>query len=386
MLKKVLATVLCLVMVIALVACTETGNQNTDSGNPSVNSDTNPNTDSGKNTDSGTNSATSDKPQVNTTGWDETMEHKFLATDVANASIIIVDMGLSKEEDFSDLEDCIIWEWQSTKDPTCIGNPGKGVDAAKLRYSEYYKKDVVIVCSSNGWAGVIDYEEKKVLWQWSFGGGNFHSIEMMPNGDVVVAGSGDDGKIFYIPLSAGVTKPSHYIPSPSGHGVMYDPQNNWLWVLDFDEVYACAVVGAGTKDAKLARIGGCDVKFTRDNDGHVLSPMFGEPGKYWVASSVRNYIFDSEELTLTNAPSHYTNNKNGPELGIKGIAYYEDKTMVMVVANTGEASSPYFGEEIRIVRMVPMGSSIQKLKPVTNRVTMYGREFYKVYPLNKNYQ
>ena len=44
----------------------------------------------------------------------------------------------------------------------------------KLLLTEYYKKDVVIVCSSNGWAGVIDYEEKKVLWQWSFGGGNFH--------------------------------------------------------------------------------------------------------------------------------------------------------------------------------------------------------------------
>ena len=389
MLKKILALTLCLIMGAAFVACTQTGDGDTNSGNnPTITGTNQSNTNT--ETDSESNKTESNGATVEMTTWDETMEHKFLATDVANAAVIVVDLGLSQKDDFSDLENCITWEWRSGKDPTCKGNPGKGIDAAKLRYSPYYKRDVVVACSSSGWAGVVDYEAETpcVLWEWSFAGGNFHSIEMMPNGDVVIAGSGDDGKLFYVPLSAGSTSPSHYISSPSGHGVMYDPKNDWLWVLDYDEVFACTVKGAGTKDAKLARIGGCEVKFVHDQDGHVLSPKFGEPGKYWVANSTRNYLFDTETMTFSYAPSHYTNSRNSAtkELGIKGIAYYPDRTMIMIVANTGEVSAEHFSEYIRIVRIMPLGGKLQGTKPSTVNVPIYGREFYKVYPLNKNYQ
>ncbi len=371
MLKKFLALLLCLMMVTALVACGETTGDNTQGG---------------ENSDVASNSESSEKQnsdEEDLGGWDEDEDHIFLATDIENHSIIIIDLALSTEDDFSDLEDCIVWEWDSDKDDACKGNPGAGIDAAKLRYSEYYKKDVIVACSSSGWAGIIDYKARTVLWEWAPRVGNFHSVELMPNGDVVIAGSSDDGKIYYVPLSAGETKPSSTIPSPHGHGVMWDPENEWLWCLDFDEVYACQVINEGTANAKLVRLNGIEAKFEKDNDGHVLSPIYGEPGKYWVANSYKNYIFDAtdpDDLSLKGAPTYYN------DTTIKGIAYYPDKTMVMTVAGSGEHTNDWSCGEIRIVKMVPSSGKVKKLVPETHNIALEGREFYKVHPLNKNYQ
>ena len=369
MLKKLLALLLCAVLAFALVACTETGTPGTDTGAG--------NTEQGS--DNSGAGGSSDAPAVDLGGYDEDMDHVFLATDIKNHAIVIFDLSLSSEEGFADLKDCVVWEWDSDEDSNCKGNPGAGLDAAKLRYSPYYEKDVIIACSSGGWAGVIDYKARTVLWEWAPGSGNFHSIEMMPNGDVVIAGSSDDGRIYYVPLSAGETKPCHTIDSPHGHGVMWDPQNEWLWVLDYDEVYACTVSGTG-KDTKLARISGYEAPFDKNPDGHVLSPVYGEPGKYWVTSSARMYQFDAETVELSPASSAY-NDKT-----VKGIAYFPDKTMVMSVAGSGDHTYDWSCGEIRIVLMVPSEGKVTTLVPRKYNIAVEGREFYKVHPLTKDYQ
>ena len=91
----------------------------------------------------------------------DTSGRKLIATDITQHRIVVYDLDACKG-DYTKLTDdwiSVVWEWDSDDDPNCtVYKPGYGLDSAKLRYSEYYKRYVVIACSSNGWVGVIDYK------------------------------------------------------------------------------------------------------------------------------------------------------------------------------------------------------------------------------------
>lgn len=316
------------------------------------------------------------------------MDHLFLATDIRNHSIVVFDLNAC-DGDFELLKQdsiAVVWEWKSDEDPTCTIKPGDGIDAAKLRYSPYYKKDVIIACSSTGGAYVIDYEEKKVLWEYNIGTGP-HSIEMLPNsGDVIVACSGGEniGKLAYVPLSAGETKPSCVINAPSGHGVMWDPQNEFLWVLEFSQIFAVSVTGEGTANAKISRISGTGASFgSADAGGHVLSPVYGQPGKYWVTAG-KLWQYDSETETLTRNFNRASTYNAG---GIKGVAGFADGTMIQTVPGSGgQTKYDWSCGELRIITMEMSKGKVSTLKPVETKIFFENREFYKVHPFTKDYQ
>ncbi len=386
MLKRIFALVFCGILLLSFAAC---GPAEENPAPGSSGADT-----SVSGSDAGTEKDdSSDKKTPDMIVYDPDMEHKFLATDIANHSIVLYDLNLCEDVYDNLLTDkCVIWEWDADDDPNCKINPGAGIDAAKYRYSPYYEKDVIIACSSSGWAGVIDFEEETVLWEYNIGGGP-HSIEMMPNGDVVVACSGGatEGKVSYVPLSAGETKPSHEIVSPSGHGVMWDPENECLWILEFEQVYACNVKNYGTANAELVRLNGSGYNFGKnkeDTSGHVLSPKYGDPGKYWVAGG-KLWIFDSATEELTKAYPHNAA-YNAKEAGwMKGVAYFPDGTMIQTVPGSGEQTTyDWSCGGFRITVLEVSTGKVKKAVPKTYEVYFEPsvREFYKVHPFNKNYQ
>lgn len=379
--KKILSLLLVLVMTVALGACGGNGGEDT-SSHAATDTETSPS--SGEN---GGNNTDGEEPQE-VKGYNSALEHKFLACDIRNHSIVVFDLN-AYEGDYEAMpydDSGIVWEWDSDKDPKCKIKPGAGIDAAKLRYSPYYKRDVVIACSSSGWAGVIDYNAKSLLWEYEIGGGP-HSIELMPNsGDIVVACSGGatEGKLSYVPLSAGATAPSHEIFCPSGHGVMWDPQNEQLWVLEYTQVFTCIVEGEGTKNAKLVRLTGTGDDFGgQDASGHAFTPVYGEPGKYWVTAG-KLWQFDSDTETLTrNFPRASSYNANG----IKGIAGFADGTVVETVAEFGgKTTYDWSCGGFRIVTLEMSSGKVKQLMPKVTNVYFEDREFYKVHPFTKDYQ
>ena len=382
--KRILATLLCLIMIFALVACggTEGGSDtsvNTGSDGTEVSSD------------SSAESSSSDggETEKDVLLYDPDMEHKFIATDITNHSIVVFDLNAC-DGDFTKLTDdsvSVVWEWDPEEDPTCKGNPGAGIDSAKYRYSAYYERDVIIACSSGGWAGVIDYEEKKVLWEYEIGNGP-HSIEMLPNGDVVVACSSDPGALVYVPLSAGVTRPSSSIPSLYCHGVSWDPENEWLWVLEDTGVYAATITDMGTAEGKISRIGGVGDTFGGgEAGGHAFSPVYGEPGKYWASSGQYLWQFDTETEELTRSYNRYgalTHSNN-----IKGIASFPDGTVVETVAGLcGNDTKGWSSDGFRIIVRKTSEGKVQVVRDIVTVVQfdVTHREFYKVQPFTKDYQ
>lgn len=371
--KKLLALLLCTVLLFSFAAC-----------GPDVSTDS-----AAAGTDTSSADTSSDgKTERVPVSFDETMDHMFLATDIKNHSIVVFDLNAC-DGDYELLKQdsiAVVWEWDADEDKNCKLNVGAGIDAAKYRYSPYYEEDVIIACSSSGWAGVISYERKTVLWEYMIGDGP-HSIELMPNsGDIVVACSSgaDSGKLAYVPLSAGRTTPSHTLFCPSGHGVMWDPENEHLWVLEYSQVFACKVQGEGTNTAKLVRLNGSGASFGgQDASGHAFSPVYGQPGKYWVSAG-KLWQFDTETETLTRV---FSNASTITKPGIKGIGSFADGTIVETYAGSGgNTTYDWSCRTIRIITMQYTTGKVKVLKPVVTEVEFEDREFYKVHPFTKDYQ
>ena len=379
--KRYLALILVVVTVFSLVAC---GGDGTSDGTVD--------TENGASTASlsDTKKDPAEKDNGNASAvFDPEAEHLFLATDIRNGGIVIFDLDAcnGNYELLKDDSVAVVWEWRASEDPNCVGNPGEGIDAAKLRYSSYYKKDVIIACSSAGWCGVIDYEARTVLWEYTVSGGGPHSVEMLPNGDLVIGVSGDakKGSVRYVPLSAGETLPSHTLYSPSCHGLQWDPENEVLWVLDYDEVYACTVSNPGTKRASLSRVKGSEDLFGDvDVSGHVLSPVYGQPGKYWVSAHKYLWQFDTDTGKLTRS---YNRASTLTRSNVKGVASFSDGTVIMTYGGLGtDTTYDWSSLGFRITTFEMSGGKIKQPKPKTTEVIFENREFYKVYPLSKEYQ
>ena len=379
--KRVLTVLLCLILALLSVACTET----------TTSTDSNASSEGTEVTESSTDTSTSSSVgnTTNGGGYDETMEHKFIVTDITNHSIVVYDLNRCNG-DFTRLtrDSCVIWEWDADEDPNCklAGRIGYGIDAAKYRYSPYYKRDVIVACSSAGWCGVIDYKAKTVLWEYNVGQGP-HEVEMLPNGDVVVACSSDPGALVYVPLSAGVTRPVSSIPSLYCHGVSWDPVNKCLWVLEDTGVYAAKIRQMGTAHGSIYRVTSSKLAFENgEKGGHAFSPVYGEPGCYWAASHKYLWKFDANAKTLTRG---FRRSSELSQKDIKGIASFEDGTVIELVANIGKRCTKGWScDGMRIITREWSQGKVKVMKDVVKVVPFdtNHREFYKIHPFTKEYQ
>ena len=375
--KKILALFLCFVLTLALVACGGNGETPVTDSNAGSSAGTSADASAGT-SDTDTADKNSDKEEV--VGFDNSMEHKIIVTDIDRHSIVVFDLNKCNGDYEKLTEDdvAVFWEWDSDDDPNCKIKPGLNLDSAKLRYSPYYEKDVMIACASNGWVGIVDYEAKSLIWEYKLQSGP-HSVEMLPNGDLAVSVSNDPGALVYFPLSSGLEEPSHSVPSLYCHGVCWDPEEELLWVLEDTAVVAFRVSGMGTETAKLVRIGGMGAA-PGGSGGHAFAPVGGQPGKYWAAFGTRLFVFDSERATLTGAPDNLTGRN------IKGICSFADGTVVQVIAGLGDASYDWSGRDLRILVKEPTSSKVQPTKDVVYEIIFTDREFYKVQAFSKDYQ
>ena len=332
-------------------------------------------------TTAGTDSGTKDEETVQK--WDPDMEHMVIMDDSAT-KILIADLGKGGAEMPEDIviEDCIVWEWDTN---TAYGSRIQGqnvtMDQASIRYSSYWERDVVIFCGSGGWVGAVDYQTKEVLFEDNPGYGP-HSVELLPNGDLVLACSGNTnsstGRVLYYPLSKGSTKPaSTVIPLESAHGVCYDPQNDIVWVLGGTEIIGCTA-----SDGKLVKIAGAGCALG-ESGGHDFVPVYGQPGKYWVSTGKRILQFDANEQTVT---FQYNRAKDYTGTSVKGIAWFPDGTMIQTAHDQG-GTGTYRSSEFRILYVDYSSGKVKNLE-VKEAVVPHreGSQTYKIHVFSKDYQ
>ncbi len=379
--KRILALFLLVVLALSLVAC------GGDPVNPDPGSDSNVPVSSGNTDAESSDSNTSDQGEdTKVEGYDASIEHKFLACDITSHGIVVFDLNKC-EGDWQNLTNdsmSVVWEWIPDNDPNLkTTGPGVGIDSAKYRYSPIYEKDVIIACSSNGWVGIIDYEAKTLLWETVIHSGP-HSVEMLPNGDLMVASSYDPGELVYFALSADINEPVHSIPSIYCHGVSWDPENECLWVLEDKGVYQAYVQNPG-ENGKIVRISGSGDTFDKnEGGGHAFAPVAGQPGTYWASSGSQLWQFSVEDEDLINKFSRYN---DLTQVSIKGICSFSDGTVVQSVAGLcGSSTQLWSSDGLRIITRELTPGKVQTLKDVVTVVPFNHREFYKIQAFTKEYQ
>ena len=381
--KRIFALFLIAVLMLSLAACGgEPSNPSTsDSAGASSDSSVESSTNSSDSSDS---SNSSDKQEVKSNTYNPEIDHRFIAT--GSDGIWVYDLDLL-DGDFQKIanHEGLVWEWLAAEAPNSkfpldvVG----GCTAAKYRYSPVFERDVIVCCTVRGWAAVIDYETGYVLWEDGTLGKGPHTVEMLPNGDVIVGVSTmNANRLIYYSLSAGVDKKVHEIISDYPHGICWDPKNECLWISEMYGVSCLVIEGMGTPNAKMVR----DEKRVaywdgKANGGHAFAPVAGEPGKYWAATNQMLQIFDAETLTLTAAfPRSGVLSKNQ----IKGCCSFTDGTVIQVQPGPEVSAVTWTDDGFNIFTRQKTGGKVAVAKEVFERVVTVG--YYKVHTFTKDYQ
>lgn len=257
--------------------------------------------------------------------------HEVIISDIENGRIIVTD--LDKEDPFA--EENLIWEWIPTKelgwDYITQDSLIDALSAVKYRWSEYFQTNVVIFANARGNAGMIEYPSGKCLWKAKMGNSP-HSIELMPNGDIVVASSGggywDEGRLYYYELGQDGTYSATTEHMLNGaHGVLWDTDNNVLWALGFVDLVAYSLYENDQGQATMYQIEGWGAPVP-DGTGHDLMPDYSNRDVMWITDNVSILQFSKSENKVLD---EFPNSKKLEAMPtVKGVTSFTDGVVAFV--------------------------------------------------------
>lgn len=149
----------------------------------------------------------------------------LILTEQARPAIRIVETGTGNT----------VWEWrpaddETLEDPDWFSNP----DEAKAVYDRKY----LLVTASGGGVALIRIADKKVLFE-AYAGGNPHSAEVLPDGNIVVASSTGNYMTLFrtdtLAAAGDIWKKQQ--PLPDGHNVVWDRERTCLWSAGRNKLY-----------------------------------------------------------------------------------------------------------------------------------------------------
>lgn len=317
--KKLLVLLLCAILAFGLVACTEDpAGTNTDSvGGTETNTDTESNTTS------------SEKEWAPL----DLVDDLVIACDQKNTRLVIYDLG-SLEKTGDSLDGVEEWSMDLK------GHAGtSNLSGVKYREDTVFG-DVIIAVASGGYAGIIKYPSKEVVWEINSCGNNPHSIEILPNGNVVCAAStGASVRLYYTSalLNGDTAKAKTYkeYKLTSAHGVLWDPTEEVLWALGGEELLAYGLEGETTSQT-LTVLGGMGGSLPKGyTGGHDLSPDYMDKNYLYVTTNkgVLRFNKDSGEFATEFAQSDKLSKES-----VKGFGNNPNYNFIFANPNKGEGT------------------------------------------------
>ena len=372
MTKRVFSLLMAMILTLALVACTpDHPDTSTDTGASVSSSDT------ATDTSTDTNSNTSSEEDLPP----EEIEHKLMAiTDQKNDEIVVVD--LSAEDITSDA--AIVWKWNARMhgDVEYASKSNKRLDDVKLRDSEVWGGMVVGITSSSGLVALVSYPSGKCLWNVNLAGYGPHSIDILPNGLIAVAcsGNGNNDKACIKLFSAKSKTDTNCVTLmlPSAHGVLWDPTEEVLWGLGSTVLNAYHVGGTREKPT-LSLIDG--MSYPIASGGHDLSPVYGNPDRLWITSSKVAQFSKSQEKVLYDYDGASVINQGS----VKSINTYADGITVMTVADKNNGTASHNTNEVWYWSY-QYNERLQRWQYRMTEIKFENRDFYKVRAFVADYQ
>ncbi|MCV4231159.1 DUF6528 family protein [Virgibacillus sp. LDC1] len=297
-------------------------------------------------------------------------DYDIAMSDQASQKILVMDPGVSDWNDPS----AVKWTWAPSASngfAEFTANWGLPTEA-RIRNSDFFGTQVMLVTDSRGLAAIIPYPAGDFkLWAANVGG-NPHSAELLPNGNIAVAAStGGWVRIYMSSQRCHSTKYAEY-RLESAHGVSWDPHNEILWSLGNGAIVGLKVGGTAANPTLTEHV---RLDVARLN-GHDIQPVYGDLDRMWVASGgkVYQYVKSTNSLDLT-----YPGADEISRVGVKAVGNQSSGQVVQTVADV--AKNPVGGCTL----YTWCTDSADFFLPSATR-TKTGAAFYKARIMNPNYQ
>ncbi len=243
---------------------------------------------------SGKSSSTTANSTSSTSSTSSSALPPILGTEQYGSRILLLDSGC---EDW-DTPQALLWNWHPVFDTDglpaqCIPWFGGITDAKPVLNMTH-----LLVTGSSGAVTLIRMKDKKTIFcVYSRG---CHSAELLPDGNVVSAASGADGKLelfdlsTYDPLHPETVRHVSY-PLPDIHGTVWDYEQNCLWVDDADGISRWEYERKPFPALKMTAL--YPVEKNRKFWGHDLFPVPGTKKLFLTGRSI--VLFDTVSKTYT---------------------------------------------------------------------------------------
>lgn len=193
----------------------------------------------------------------------------------------------------------IVWEWKpalSNVKPEHVkwfNNPSE----AKVVYNGKY----VLTCASGGGVALLRIADKKTVF-YAYAGGNTHSAELLPDGNIVTASStGNYIALFSVDtLHPTETVYSKKIAVAFGHNVVWDKSRRLLWTAAMAELKAFRYNFNKAQPDLLPDT----VIALPGTEAHDLFPIYGKDA-LWLTNTTHVYRYNLANHQLTLLDTNY---------------------------------------------------------------------------------
>ena len=236
-------------------------------------------------------------------GKDKAFRQQLLLTDQSVNRIAIADVSSGK----------ITWDWRASEsnirpqDVKWFNAPSD----AKAVYDDKY----ILLNASLGGVALVRIADKKTVF-YAYAGGNTHSAELLPDGNIVTASStGSYLMIFH-------TDTSHFpdnvyskkIYLPFAHNVVWDKTRKLLWSAGKNKLYSFRY-NFNCEHPDLIMV---DSTVLPDTDAHDLFPMYGKDS-LWLTTIHGVFKIDPSTKKITAVKGNHTENIKNVSSGPKGF-------------------------------------------------------------------
>ena len=181
----------------------------------------------------------------------------------------------------------VVWEWKanaSNVKPEHAKWFNTPSDAKAVYNNEY-----VLTNASGGGVALIRIADKKAVF-YAYAGGNTHSAELLPDGNIVSASSTGNYLMLFKTDTLNCPEPLYTkkIYLTFAHNVVWDRKREKLWSAGLDSIFAFRY-NNNCEHPDLIR----EEAFpTPGKDGHDLFPVYGSTSKLWFTNTKHVYQFD----------------------------------------------------------------------------------------------
>jgi hypothetical protein len=205
---------------------------------------------------------------------------EMIICDQKNARIVKVDVNNGNK---------VTWEWKATASYAMIRSGAQGWFSNLSEAKPVYSGKYMLVTASGGGVAIINVSSKKAIW-YDYAGGNAHSAELLPNGNVVTA-STTGGYLLIFTVDSYIndeSKQGGKVTFEDVHNVVWDKTNKLLWAAGKDKLKAFSYNNSCASPVLTLK----KTYTMPEGNAHELFPVYGSTTELWLSNSNHVYKFN----------------------------------------------------------------------------------------------